>query len=130
MNKASARENILRDLWQRNALRRAAQLPLIDIEEEREAALHRLAVNEYYEVRRELEPLRPILVEKWIARRQFKDPSYAPNRNSIWHMMVHHHVNMVLDRILRMRTGRVHPGWRGKMIRYGEAADDADGNDE
>lgn len=124
MAEPTIREAILRDLWQRNALRRAAQLPLIDVRKELKAALHRLTVSEYYEARHELEPFRPILVEKWIARRRFRDPDYTPNRNTIWHMVVHRHVNRVLDRILRMRTARVHPGWSGKVIRYGENAHD------
>ncbi|MFC5309480.1 hypothetical protein ACFPM2_30635, partial [Azospirillum picis] len=41
-----ARGAILEDLWQRNAVRRTAQLPLIDVKEELEAALHRLAEHE------------------------------------------------------------------------------------
>ncbi|CAO3356101.1 hypothetical protein [Azospirillum melinis] len=129
MDQATERDRIVQELRHRNALRREAKLPLIDIGEELDRALHQRAVNDFYAARKALDHLRPRLEEKWIARRRRRDPGYVPNRNTIWHMMVGAHVTKVLDRMLRMRTGRVHPGWSGKVIRYGEDADDAEENE-
>ena len=126
MDDPTAREFILRDLWQRNALRRAAKLPLINIGEELDRALHQRAVNEFFAARQTLDHLRPRLEEKWIARRRRRHPGYAPNRNTIWRMMIGAHINKVLDRLLRIHTGRVHPGWGSDVIRYGDAEDGED----
>ncbi|MGY0715237.1 hypothetical protein [Azospirillum argentinense] len=128
MDEINPNDAILRELWRRNALRREAKLPPIDIGEELDRALHQRAANDFYAARKALDHLRPRLEEKWIARRRRRDPGYIPNRNTIWCMMVGTHVTKVLDRMLRMRTGRVHPGWPGKVISYGENAGDVEEN--
>ncbi|WP_109155033.1 hypothetical protein [Azospirillum sp. TSO5] len=128
MDEIKPNDAILRELWRRNALRREAKLPLIDIGEELDRALHRRAVNDFYAARKALDHLRPHLEEKWIARRRLRDPGYIPNHNTIWCMMAGTHVTKVPDRILWMRTGRVHPEWSGKVINYGEDTDDVEEN--
>jgi hypothetical protein len=98
------RSMIAKEVWTRNQLRRAAQLPLLNVRTEFQRLMRIEALNRMYAEVHALQPLRPALIAKWIERerRRRNDPDFSPIGRTTWRS-IDHEVNSVLSRVLRKR---------------------------
>jgi hypothetical protein len=116
---------ILRQVYERNRVRREARLPVLDIRGEFERAAEIAEQADYEAALAELNYLRPTLEAKWLVRqrRRRRDPHWYPSGLGGRYPLAGH-VREVLIRILRMRTGRVEPDHEARdLVVYGSGRD-------
>jgi hypothetical protein len=115
---------LLTQIFERNRIRREAQLPLLDVRATLEDEYQRQVRDEYWDKILSM-PEVPRLNAKYIARVRRKTgwPNWTPN--SVEGVGFRHHVLKVLTRIHRMRTGETEPHYNSpNMVVYGEARRD------
>jgi hypothetical protein len=99
---------VLTTIFQRNAWRRAAQLPLLDVRRELDRRLDEAQDADYAKaLMAVIEEVRERLHRKWHRRH------YTPG-NSIEAWPRNAHVIKVAERVLRMRTGLTRPFYQAR----------------
>jgi hypothetical protein len=101
---------IRHEIFERNALRRRAQLPLLDAQAELEQAVAEARAREYHKL---VQPIRAefekTLSLRWIARWQRRHQTERWPSGSAISIPMSRHCVRVCERILRMRSGLVRP---------------------